>query len=65
MPAYDYRCKKCGKTFERQQRITEAPAAVCPQCNGTDCQRVITGGAFHLKGAGFYANDYRPKPSSR
>ena len=58
MPAYDYRCKRCGQRFEKTQRITEPAGADCPSCGDGACERLITGGTFHLKGAGWYASDY-------
>lgn len=58
MPAYDYRCSSCGARFEKKQRITEAAGADCPSCGSAACERLITGGTFHLKGGGWYASDY-------
>ena len=64
MPAYDYRCPSCSKVFEKTQRITEAAGATCPECGDAACERLISGGAFHLKGSGWYASDYGSKPPS-
>ena len=61
MPAYDYRCQACANVFEKTQRITEPAGATCPKCGGSECQRIITGGTFHLKGSGWYASDYKAK----
>ncbi len=58
MPAYDYRCTACGHRFEKRQRITEPAGAQCPACADANCERLITGGTFHLKGSGWYASDY-------
>ena len=63
MPAYDYRCNACSRVFEKTQRITEPAGADCPECGASDCTRMITGGTFHLKGAGWYASDYGTKPA--
>jgi len=52
MPTYEYECKKCGRKFERQQAITEAPLKECPDCRG-EVRRLISGGTgFIFKGAG-------------
>ena len=34
MPTYQYRCRKCGKSFERTETIAEHEAAKvrCPKC---------------------------------
>ena len=43
MPIHEYECKKCGKTFEVYQRITETSKDVkCPICGAADIQRKIS-----------------------
>ena len=61
MPAYDYRCQSCRHVFEKTQRISEPAGADCPACGGKECERLISGGTFHLKGSGWYASDYGGK----
>jgi len=59
MPTYEYKCRDCGKNFEKIQRISESSLTKCPYCGGK-VERVISGGAGLLfKGSGFYATDYR------
>jgi len=59
MPTYEYRCRECGKQFERFQRITEPPIDKCPYCEG-EVERLISSGAgFLFKGSGFYITDHR------
>jgi putative FmdB family regulatory protein len=59
MPTYEYRCKECGKLFERFQRMTEPPVDRCPYCEG-EVERLISSGAgFLFKGKGFYITDHR------
>jgi putative FmdB family regulatory protein len=58
MPTYEYRCAQ-GHTFERFQRMTEAPIDRCPTC-GASAERLLSGGVGLLfKGSGFYITDYR------
>jgi putative FmdB family regulatory protein len=58
MPTYDYRCPK-GHRFEVFQKMSDPPAAKCPQC-GKPAERMISAGAgFLFKGGGFYITDYR------
>ena len=64
MPTYVYKCDKCGHTFERLQRMTDAPLKRCPQCRGR-VQRVISGGVgIIFKGSGFYETDYKRAESA-
>ena len=61
MPTYDYACDACGKSFELEQRITEAPIKKCPKCGKLKARRMISGGNFMLKGGGWYADGYTGK----
>lgn len=64
MPTYVYECKKCGKQFETQQRITEDPLQDC-DCGGIGTlKRLIQPTAVLFKGAGFHINDYADKSAS-
>jgi putative FmdB family regulatory protein len=43
MPIYEYKCKKCGHTFGVLQPATAGrTGAVCPQCGGSETERVIS-----------------------
>jgi putative FmdB family regulatory protein len=44
MPTYQYRCEKCGQSFEHSEHITEHTTAhpVCPKCGSEKCQHVPT-----------------------
>ncbi len=64
MPTYEYECTKCGYTFEVFQKVNDKPRKRCPKCH-SKVRRVISGGAGVIfKGSGFYATDYKKKPSS-
>jgi putative FmdB family regulatory protein len=58
MPIYTYRCRKCDHTFERNQRMTDAPLSDCPACDGA-VRRVINSVGVVFKGSGFYVTDNR------
>ncbi len=59
MPTYEYRCRDCGRAFDIFQRMSDKPAAPCPDC-GRAAERLISGGAGVLfKGDGFYITDHR------
>lgn len=57
MPTYEYQCHKCGKQFEYVQKISDAPKKKCEACGGK-LERLISGGAFILKGGGWYKDLY-------
>lgn len=58
MPTYEYQCQACGHQLEAFQRITESALKDCPACNKPNLERLISGGAFHLKGGGWYKDGY-------
>jgi putative FmdB family regulatory protein len=64
MPTYEYACDACNKSFEVEQRITEAPIKKCPKCGKMKARRMIAGGNFLLKGSGWYADGYSGKSNS-
>jgi len=45
MPIYEYRCARCGQTFDRlftsHRKMTEAKVA-CPYCNSRRVRRLIS-----------------------
>jgi putative FmdB family regulatory protein len=57
VPAYDYRCDRCDRTFEVRQRISEAPLTTCDRCGGP-IRRLLAAAPFILKGGGWYVTDY-------
>ena len=64
MPTYDYKCEKCGKTFEYFQSMSDEPLTVCQECNGS-LKRLIGGGlGIIFKGSGFYVTDNKSKNSN-
>lgn len=57
MALYDYRCHKCGQTFEVRQRFADAELTVHEGCGG-EVERLISAPALQFKGSGFYVTDY-------
>lgn len=62
MPIYEYICEGCGDGTEAVQKISDPPLSTCLKCNGT-LKRIISKTSFQLKGAGWYASDYKKAPS--
>lgn len=61
MPTYEYECEKCGKRFEKFQKMTDAPVKHCPECGGKATRLIGSGGGIIFKGSGFYHTDYKKK----
>jgi putative FmdB family regulatory protein len=58
MPIYEYRCSKCGKTFEALQNIAAQPIAKCIYCQGKT-KKIVSLSSFQFKGNGWYITDYK------
>jgi putative FmdB family regulatory protein len=63
MPTYEYECTKCGHKFEALQKITDKPLDKCPKCADKVRRLISSGVGIIFKGSGFYATDYRKKPT--
>jgi putative FmdB family regulatory protein len=59
MPTYEYKCKKCGNTFEKFQSITADSIKKCKKCDGEVYRLISKNGNFILKGSGYYSTDNR------
>ena len=57
MPLYDYRCKRCGETYEVRQRFADEPLQTHEGCGG-EVERLISAPALQFKGTGWYVTDY-------
>lgn len=61
MPIYAYQCTDCGHELEALQKFSDAPLTDCPACGKPSLRKKLTAAAFHLKGTGWYATDFRDK----
>jgi putative FmdB family regulatory protein len=60
MPIYAYRCRSCGRHFERYQTFADLALRVCPDCRKKTLNRIISGVRIVFKGPGFYSTDNKP-----
>src|SRR5262245_62983433 len=64
MPLYEYQCDACGSTFEKIQKFSDPPVAVCPKCGKGPVRKLISSPAIQFKGSGWYITDYARKSES-
>jgi putative FmdB family regulatory protein len=57
MPLYEYECVTNGHRFERIQKFSDPPIAVCPTC-GSEVRKLLSSPAIQFKGSGWYITDY-------
>src|ERR1043166_3163115 len=57
MPLYEYRCGKCGQTYEGRQKFSDEPLTIHEGCGG-ELEKLISASAFQLKGSGWEVTDY-------
>ena len=62
MPIYEYQCAICNHRFDVMQSFKEAALSECPTCGKPSLTKLISAPAFHLKGSGWYATDFKKAP---
>lgn len=64
MPIYEYQCSNCNHHFDVIQKVNDEPIKTCPQCAEDKAIRLVSAAGFQLKGSGWYATDFKNKPTS-
>jgi len=64
MPIYEYRCRKCGHTLEKIQKLGDPLLTECPSCRGP-LEKLISTVAVQFKGGGWYADGYSGKGGAK
>lgn len=57
MALYEYECEKCGKHFEKIEKMDGPHLKKCPSCGGR-VERLMSPPAIQFKGSGWYVTDY-------
>ena len=65
MPLYEYECEVCGQRFERIQKFSDPPIAVCVHCGKSPVKKLFSSPAIQFKGSGFYITDYPKSKDSK
>jgi len=64
VPLYEYECAKCGKHFEKIEKLDGPYLKKCPACGGR-VVRLMSAPAIQFKGSGWYVTDYARGGSNR
>ena len=62
MPFYEYECESCGFADTLLEKFNASKLRNCPRCRKRAWRRLLSPAAFHLKGGGWYATDFRNPP---
>lgn len=62
VPIYEYQCDNCKHKLECIQKIDDDPLLTCPKCDTDSLRKLVSKTSFRLKGAGWYATDFKDKP---
>jgi putative FmdB family regulatory protein len=57
VPLYEYECEKCGKHFEKIEKMGGPHLKKCHSCSGR-VERLMSAPAIQFKGSGWYVTDY-------
>jgi putative FmdB family regulatory protein len=58
---YEYLCSNCKKEIEVEQKISDAPLEICPNCKDGKLSKLISRSSFVLAGSGWYRDGYSGK----
>ena len=58
MPIYSYKCEKCGKIFDKFQKVGCDDIVTCIYCD-SNASRLFSPVGIIFKGSGFYTTDYK------
>lgn len=61
MPAYNYKCQKCGEIIEVRHGMKETYNDACAACGGKMKKLIGAGTGVIFKGSGFYCTDFKNK----
>lgn len=64
MPKYDFRCKECGKEFEKLTTPQAIKDVKCLECGSANTHKLLSAPSIILKGGGFYKTDSRSAKSN-
>ena len=64
MPAYDYRCTRCGLEIEVSHGIHGSGPAACESCGGP-MRKALSAPAIHFKGSGWAKKDAQAGGTSK
>ena len=64
MPIYDYKCTKCDKILEVEQKPSDLPLNFCPSCGG-ELRRIFHPVGVVFKGSGFHVTDYKKEKGKK
>ena len=67
MPIYEYQCEVCGERFDKLIRSISqvTPEIMCPACQSTDVQRLISAPTIHSASGGGGSEDVMETTASR
>lgn len=59
MVTREYKCTECGIEKNYEERISDPIRKECPACGSRGLVRMLTNGAFRLKGLGWPGRDMK------
>jgi putative FmdB family regulatory protein len=61
MPVHDFKCLKCGHSFEAKLPVGHKQVPKCLKCGHPETQKMLSAPGVIFKGNGFYKTDNRSK----
>ena len=65
MAIYEFLCSECSYQDDLIRKMDDVSVIICPKCKKNSFSKQVSAANFQLSGSGWYATDFKNKPSSK
>jgi putative FmdB family regulatory protein len=63
MAIYEFLCSECSHQDDLIRKMNDSSVIICPKCKKNTFAKQVSAPNFQLSGSGWYATDFKNKPS--
>ena len=63
MAIYEFICSECSHQDDLIRKMDDPSVIICPECRKNTFSKQVSAPNFQLSGSGWYATDFKNKPS--
>ena len=65
MAIYEFMCSECSHQDDLIRKMDDSSVTICPQCKKNTFAKQLSAPNFQLSGSGWYATDFKNKPTAK
>ena len=65
MAIYEFLCSGCSHQDDLIRKMDDSSVIICPKCKKDTFAKQVSAPNFQLSGSGWYATDFKNKPSGK